>query len=103
MKHCPILLTALLLSACATTQTARIQRLPESASPAPLTAEEKAKLTELNARILREQDQKVADERAAVERARELQNRHRDYYYGPYPYFYYGGPHWRYGYGGWYW
>jgi len=106
MKHCTILLTALLLSACATTRTAqapRIERLAASSAPAVLTPEEKAKLTELNTRILHEQDQKIADEHAAAERARELQNRYRDNYYWPRPYFYGGGPYWRYGYGGWYW
>jgi len=106
MKHCTILLTALLLSACATTRTAqdpRIERLAESSAPAMLTPEEKSTLTALNARILREQQQKDAEERAAAQRERELREMYRADYYWPHPYFYYGGPHWRYGYGGWYW
>lgn len=108
------ILLAFILSACASSPSVqnnpRIERLPESSTPAPLTAEEKAKLTELNARILREQEQKIADERERVLRERMLQYQ-RDYLYWPHPYLYGWGPHggwgwgwnWGFGYPGWYW
>ena len=101
-----LLLAAFILSACATPPTAqhnpRIERLPAATDPAPLSAEEKNRLTELNARILQEQEQKITEERERVLRAQRLQQQ-RDYddwpYLYPTPYFHGWGPHWGWGYG----
>jgi hypothetical protein len=81
---------ALLLTACATTPLpdgSRIQRLAEPSAPAPLTAEEATRLSELNAQILREQNAaRVREER--FETLRQV---------GPQPYV------WPYFDGGWAW
>jgi surface antigen len=97
---------ALLASACVsvprgpggTPYTARLpMEMQSSSAPAPLSAEERKKLDELNAKALRESDQ-------AVQRDAEARAYAATPYYAPYPYYgsysmYYGSG-WRH-HGGW--
>ncbi|CAJ0797747.1 hypothetical protein LMG7141_03426 [Ralstonia condita] len=96
---------AVLVSACVsvprgpggTPYTARLSGDLQSAAPAPLSAEERKKLDELNAKALRESDQ-------AVRRDAEARAVMATPYYAPYPYYgsysmYYGSG-WRH-HGGW--
>lgn len=101
----PVVVT-LLASACVavprgpggTPYTARLSDNTQAAAPALLSAEERKKLDELNAKALRESDQ-------AIKRDAEARAYAATPYYAPYPYYgsysvYYGSG-WRHRGGGW--
>lgn len=93
MKYIFLVIWIGVLNACTTSATSyspRIERLVKTESQVPLNEIEKAKLTELNAQILREQEQKITEARASETRIRELQGYYYSWYWpGPYSGLYY--------------
>jgi hypothetical protein len=92
-----VALLTVLAAGCATAPDgSKIQRLAEPAAPAPLSAEEAMRLTELNAQILRDQNAVRLHE----ERIEALRAAPPAYVWGPTPYF---GAGWGWGNPGWGW